>query len=114
MKKGDLVRVTWPDGLEMVATYIGEERGFAILKTKDNKRTLAAEILVNNNAIGNLIREAKSSQVYSQIQVGAKFGMQTLEQSLSVLIKKGLISIIKDILPDKNNYIKCLIEKNNK
>tara|TARA_B100000519_G_C13800522_1_gene230922 strand:- start:231 stop:398 length:168 start_codon:yes stop_codon:yes gene_type:complete len=38
MKKGDLVRVTWPDGLEMIATYVGEERGFAILKTKDNKR----------------------------------------------------------------------------
>jgi twitching motility protein PilT len=31
-----------------------------LCKTKDNKRTLAAEILVNNNAIGNLIREAKS------------------------------------------------------
>ena len=44
-----------------------------LCKTKDNKRTLAAEILVNNNAIGNLIREAKASQVYSQIQVGAKY-----------------------------------------
>ena len=53
-----------------------------LCKTKDGKRALAAEILVNNNAIGNLVREAKSSQVYSQIQVGAKYGMQTLEQAL--------------------------------
>ena len=71
-----------------------------LCKTKDNKRTLAAEILVNNNAIGNLIREAKSSQVYSQIQVGAKFGMQTLEQALSSHVKQGKIT-------KEEAYFKC-------
>ncbi len=71
-----------------------------LCKTKDNKRTLAAEILVNNNAIGNLIREAKSSQVYSQIQVGAKFGMQTLEQALSLHVKQGKIT-------KEEAYFKC-------
>ena len=71
-----------------------------LCKTKDNKRTLAAEILVNNNAIGNLIREAKSSQVYSQIQVGAKFGMQTLEQALSIHVKQGKIT-------KEEAYFKC-------
>ena len=50
------------------------------------------EILVNNLAIAYLIRESKSSQIYSQIQVGAKFGMQTLEQSLGELLIKGEIS----------------------
>ena len=63
-----------------------------LCKTIDNKRCLAAEILVNNNAIANLIREAKSSQVYSQLQVGAKYGMQTLEQALSKNAIKGLIT----------------------
>jgi twitching motility protein PilT len=63
-----------------------------LCKTKDNKRTLAAEILVNNNAIANLVRESKSSQVYSQLQVGAKYGMQTLEQALSRNVIKGLIT----------------------
>ena len=63
-----------------------------LCKTLDGKRSLAAEILVNNNAVGNLIRESKSSQIYSQLQVGAKFGMQTLEQSLSNLVKRNLIS----------------------
>ena len=71
-----------------------------LCKTKDNKRTLAAEILVNNNAIGNLIREAKSSQVYSQIQVGGKFGMQTLEQALSMHVKQGKIT-------KEEAYFKC-------
>ena len=63
-----------------------------LCKTKDSKRALAAEILVNNNAIANLVREAKSSQVYSQLQVGAKYGMQTLEQALSAHVAKGLIT----------------------
>ena len=63
-----------------------------LCKTKDSKRALAAEILVNNNAIANLVREAKSSQVYSQLQVGAKYGMQTLEQALSVHVAKGVIT----------------------
>tara|TARA_Y100001968_G_C19444194_1_gene764319 strand:- start:496 stop:1572 length:1077 start_codon:yes stop_codon:yes gene_type:complete len=63
-----------------------------LCKTKEGKRALAAEILVNNNAIANLVRESKSSQVYSQIQVGAKFGMQTLEQALSNHVNQGLIT----------------------
>ena len=63
-----------------------------LCKTIDNKRTLAAEILVNNNAIANLIREAKASQVYSQLQIGGKFGMQTLEQSLSQLVSQSIIT----------------------
>ena len=63
-----------------------------LCKTLDGKRSLAAEILVNNNAVGNLIRESKTSQVYSQIQIGAKFGMQTLEQSLARLVEDDKIS----------------------
>ena len=63
-----------------------------LCKTTDKKRKLAAEILVNNNAVSNLIRESKSSQIYSQIQVGGKFGMQTLEQALFQLIDEGLIT----------------------
>ena len=63
-----------------------------LCKNRENQRNLASEILVNNLAIANLIRESKSSQIYSQIQVGTKFGMQTLEQSLSELLIKGKIS----------------------
>ena len=71
-----------------------------LCKTKEGGRALAAEILVNNNAIGNLIRESKSSQVYSQLQVGAKYGMQTLEQALAINVEKGLIT-------KEEAYFKC-------
>ena len=82
-----------------------------LCKAKDGKRNLAAEIMVNNNAIANLIRESKSSQIYSQIQVGAKFGMQTLEQSLSDLIKKGLISREEAFFKcNRSNVLSSLIE----
>ena len=44
---------------------------------------LAAEVMVPNAAIRNLIREDKLHQIYSQMQIGqAKFGMQTMNQSL--------------------------------
>ena len=63
-----------------------------LCKTLEGKRALAAEILVNNNAVGNLVRESKTSQIYSQIQIGAKYGMQTLEQSLAALVTRDIIS----------------------
>ena len=71
-----------------------------LCKTKEGKRKLSAEILVNNNAIDNLIREGKSTQVYSQLQVGAKFGMQTLEQSLDQLVKS-------DSITSEEAFFKC-------
>ncbi len=57
-------------------------------------RCLAMEIMFPNTAIRNLIREDKVHQIYSQMQVGqAKFGMQTMNQSLLFLYEKGLISM---------------------
>jgi twitching motility protein PilT len=54
-----------------------------IPKANGQGRALALEVMVPNPAIRNLIREEKVHQIYSQMQVGqAKFGMQTLNQSL--------------------------------
>jgi twitching motility protein PilT len=56
-------------------------------------RVLASELLVPNPAIRNLIREDKIHQLYSMMQTGqAKFGMQTMNQSLVMLYSKGLLS----------------------
>ena len=50
--------------------------------------------MIPNAAIRNLIREDKVHQIYSIMQVGqAKFGMQTMNQSLLDLYLKGLIPI---------------------
>jgi twitching motility protein PilT len=55
-------------------------------------RCCAMEIMVNSPAMGNLIREGKTSQIYSQIQMGAKLGMRTMEMALAELFKAGKIS----------------------
>ena len=85
-----------------------------LCKTIDNKRTLAAEILVNNNAIANLIREAKASQVYSQLQIGGKFGMQTLEQSLSQLVAQSIITTDEAFYKcNRPNVLKGILDEMN-
>ena len=56
-------------------------------------RVMAQEIMINNNAIANLIRESKTAQIYSQLQTGSKFSMQTMEQCLANLINNKQISI---------------------
>jgi twitching motility protein PilT len=57
-------------------------------------RALAAEVMVPNAAIRNLIREDKLHQIYSQMQIGqSKFGMQTMNQSLTDLYMKKMISL---------------------
>ena len=63
-----------------------------LCKNTDGKRSLAYELLINTPAIGNLIRERKVSQIYSQLQTGSKDGMNTLEQCLTSLMEAGKIS----------------------
>lgn len=66
-----------------------------LLPRADGKgRVLALEIMIPNAAIRNLIREDKIHQIYSQMQVGqAKFGMQTMNQSLASLYQRRLITL---------------------
>jgi len=83
---------------EMIRAMISESIRAIIsqtlCKTKDGSgRAAAHEIMVGTPAIRNLIREAKIAQMYSAIQTGQQFGMQTLDQNLQLLIQKGIISV---------------------
>jgi twitching motility protein PilT len=53
---------------------------------------MALEIMVTTPAIRNLIREEKLHQIYSAMQAGHKFGMQTMNQALVDLINKRRIT----------------------
>jgi twitching motility protein PilT len=56
-------------------------------------RVMAAEVLIPNSAVRNLIRENKIHQIYSSMQTGQeKYGMQTLNQSLAVLYQQRKIT----------------------
>ena len=64
-----------------------------LLKTKDgNGRVAAHEIMIGTPAIRNLIRENKIAQMYSAIQTGQQFGMQTLDQTLTDLVRRNVVS----------------------
>jgi twitching motility protein PilT len=59
----------------------------------DKGRVLASEVLVCTPAINALIREKKVHQIYSLMQAGQKFGMQTMNQSLYRLYVTRQISL---------------------
>jgi twitching motility protein PilT len=55
-------------------------------------RVAACEILLPDDAVRNLIRQAKVEQIYSVMQTGSNKGMQTLEQALVDLVSRGIIT----------------------
>jgi twitching motility protein PilT len=64
-----------------------------LVQTVDGKgRAAACEVLVTTPAIRNLIREGKVHQIYSAMQAGGRFGMQTMDMHLSQLVKAGTIT----------------------
>jgi twitching motility protein PilT len=83
---------------EMVRAMLSESLRAVIsqtlCKTKDGSGRVAAhEIMIGTPAIRNLIREAKIAQMYSAIQTGQNIGMQTLDQNLTELVRKNIISL---------------------
>ena len=56
-------------------------------------RVVAAEVLIATPAVRNLIREGKTHQIYSSMQAGGKYGMQTMDQSLAHHVKSGAIAM---------------------
>ena len=55
-------------------------------------RVVACEVLVPTPGVRNLIREGKNHQIYSAMQTGGKFGMQTMDAALVELVRRGRIS----------------------
>jgi len=81
---------------EMVRAMLSESLRAVISQTLLKKvgggRIAAHEIMIGTPAIRNLIREGKIAQMYSSIQTGQGSGMQTPDQNLTELLKRGLIN----------------------
>jgi twitching motility protein PilT len=83
----EMVRAMLSESLRAVVSQ-------TLLKTKDGQgRAAAHEIMVGTPAIRNLIREAKVAQMYSSIQTGGALGMQTMDQCLTDLVRRNVISV---------------------
>ena len=81
----DMVRSMLSESLRSVISQ-------TLLKKVGGGRVAAHEIMIGMPAIRNLIRENKIAQMFSAIQTGQKFGMQTLDQNLKQLVEKGVVS----------------------
>ena len=81
---------------EMVRSMLSESLRAVISQTLLKKvgggRVAAHEIMIGTPAIRNLIRENKVPQMYSAIQTGHSVGMQTLDQCLIDLVKRGVVN----------------------
>lgn len=75
-------------------------------------RIPAIEILINNSAVENLIRENKSYQIDTVIETNLREGMISLDKSLAGLVKKGLITADDAFSYAKNrDYLQMLIKR---
>jgi twitching motility protein PilT len=55
-------------------------------------RAACCEVMVCTSAIRNLVRSAKTHQIYSLMQTGSQYGMSTMDQGLARLVKQGRIT----------------------
>ena len=81
----DMVRSMLSESLRAVISQ-------TLLKKVGGGRVAAHEIMIGIPAIRNLIRENKIAQMYSAIQTGQQYGMQTLDQNLKGLVERGVVS----------------------
>jgi twitching motility protein PilT len=81
----DQVRILLAHTMEaVVAQQLLPRNGFG--------RVPAVELLMANSAIRNLVREAKTHQIYSLMETSAQQGMQTMDRALADLVRSGLVS----------------------
>jgi twitching motility protein PilT len=96
----EMVRAMLSESLKAVISQ-------SLLKTKDGSGRVAAhEIMIGTPAIRNLIREAKVAQMNASIQTGASMGMQTLDQCLTDLVRRNVISMAeaRSAAANKENF----------
>lgn len=61
-------------------------------KGEGDGRVAAFEVLLANNAIRTMIRDAKTHQILGAMEIGVKEGMQTLDRNIAELLKEGVVS----------------------
>ena len=94
-REKSMVRSMLAESLQAVISQL-------LLAKEGGGRVAAHEIMIGTPAIRNLIHEGKIAQMYSAIQTGSAFGMQTLDQCLKHLVGRGVIR--KDVAKAKARF----------
>jgi len=92
-----LLGVFPPDQVCQVRRMLSESLKVVIsqrlVQRSDGRGQVAAlEVMINNNAVANLIRENRTYQIKSILQTGAAEGQRLLDASLARLVKDKVIS----------------------
>ena len=67
-------------------------------------RAAALEIMINTNAVANLIRQGKLDQLETAIQSGGSIGMKSMDNALMELVEKGWVSGKEAYLQANNKH----------
>lgn len=78
--------------VQLAATLMGICTQQLLPTVDGTDRIPACEVLVPTPAVRNLIREGKTHQIYSVMQTGSQYGMQTMDTSLADLVRRGKIT----------------------
>ncbi|MCL4309643.1 MAG: type IV pilus twitching motility protein PilT [Actinomycetota bacterium] len=78
--------------VQLAATLMGVSTQQLLPTVDGTSRVPACEVLVPTPAVRNLIREGKTHQIYSMLQTGSQYGMQTMDAALSDLVRRGKIT----------------------
>ncbi|WP_449240721.1 type IV pilus twitching motility protein PilT [Desulfoscipio gibsoniae] len=96
--------------VQLANTLVGVVSQRLLRNSNGQGRIPAVEVLVCTPAVRNLIREKKIHQIYSYMQTGGKFGMQTMDSHLLELHGGGLVNT-KDVIEhavDLEAMLRCL------
>ena len=88
--------------LQLSACLQGVASQILLPQAHGKGRALASEILVATPAVRNLIREQATEQIPTSIQTGIQYGMHTMDMSLKLLYKEGIISYQDALTQVKN------------
>ena len=99
----DQIKVQLANSLEAVLAQM-------LLPRLGGGRIASMEIMIANSAVRALIREGKTAQLYSCIETGAQFGMQTMDRCLVDLYRMGLITqeTASNASLDRDNFQRLL------
>lgn len=78
--------------IQLADTLVGVITQQLLPRADGQGRVVAVEVLIATPAVRNLIREGKTHQIISVMQMGGRFGMQTMEMALTNLAARGIIN----------------------
>ncbi len=64
-----------------------------LVRKKEGGRVLVAEVLINNEAVSNLIRKGKTYQIPSVVTTSRESGMQSMDMELARLVNEGVVAL---------------------